>query len=150
MTYKKTNIAIFSIVALFTVTSLGLSNAYAEESREYKMAGDVTPVLTFTFRDGIETHSFPVFNMGENFVSDSGVSFSVEGTVSNSPMLHKAMDEAYKYRFSNAAFDHQFKYFDVTADFLLVLAGFSAFVVRGTYPLWTLLLLVGMFLQFIH
>ncbi|MFQ5497187.1 MAG: hypothetical protein ACE5DU_04795 [Nitrosopumilus sp.] len=119
MTYKNvTNIAIFSIVALFTVTSLGLSNVYAEESEGYKMIGDVTPVLTFTFRDGIETHSFPVFDMGENFVSDSGVSFSVEGTVSNTPLLHKALDEAYKYRFSNAAFDYQFKYFDVDADFV--------------------------------
>jgi len=119
MTYKNVkNIAIFSIVALFTVTSLGLSNVYAEESEGYKMIGDVTPVLTFTFRDGIETHSFPVFDMGENFVSDSGVSFSVEGTVSNTPMLHKALDEAYKYRFSNAAFDYQFKYFDVNADFV--------------------------------
>jgi hypothetical protein len=28
------------------------------------------------------------------------------------------MDEAYKYRFSNDAFDYQFKYFDVDADFV--------------------------------
>ena len=118
MTYKNAkNIAIFSIVALFTITSFGLSNAYAEE-RNYKMIGDVIPVLTFTFRDGIETHEFPVFEMGENFVDDSGVSFSVEGTVTHSPLLHKAMDEAYIYRYSNAAFDHQFKYFDVVADFV--------------------------------
>ena len=119
MTYKNAkNITIFSFVALFTVVSFGLSNAYAEESEGYNMVGDITPVLTFTFRDGIETHEFPVFKMGENFVDDSGVSFSVEGTVSNSPLLHKAMDEAYLYRYSNAAFDYQFKYFDVDADFV--------------------------------
>ncbi|QLH06254.1 hypothetical protein [Nitrosopumilus ureiphilus] len=119
MTYKNAkNIAIFSIVALFTVTSFGLSNAYAEESEGYKMVGDVMPVLTFTFRDGIETHEFPVFKMGENFVDDSGVSFSVEGTVTQSPLLHKALDDAYIYRYSNAAFDHQFKYFDIYADFV--------------------------------
>ena len=119
MTYKNAkNIAIFSIVALLTVTSFGLSNVYAEESKGYKMIGDVTPVLTFAFRDGVETHEFPVFIMGENFVDDSGVSFSVEGTVTESPLLHKAMDEAYIYRYSNAAFDHQFKYFDVDADFV--------------------------------
>ena len=57
MTYNNAkNIAIFSVVALFTVVSLVTSNAYAEEDKEgYKMIGDVKPVLTFTFRDGVET-----------------------------------------------------------------------------------------------
>ena len=100
-------------VALTLVT---FPNVLAEE--DYNMVGGISPVLTFTFRDGVETHTFPVFNMGENFVKNSGVSFSVEGTVSNSPLLHKALDEAYKYRLSNNAFDYQFKYFDVTADFV--------------------------------
>ena len=119
MTLKNVqNIAIFTIIALFTVVSFGLSNAYAEESTGYNMVGDVTPVLTFTFRDGVEAYEFPVFEMGENFATNSGVSFSVEGTVTNSPLLHQAMDESYKYRFSNAAFDYQFKYFDVDADFV--------------------------------
>jgi len=119
MTYKNVkNIAIFSIVALFALVSFELSNAFAEESREYKMISDVTPVLTFTFRDGVETHSFPVFEMGENFADNSGASFSVEGTVTSSPLLHNAMDEAYKYRFSNSAFDYHFKYFDVDVDFV--------------------------------
>ena len=119
MTCKNTkNIAIFSLVALFAFTSFGISNVYAEESEGYKMIGDVTPVLKFMFRDGVETHEFPVFEMGENFADNSGVSFSVEGTVTNSPLLHAAMDEAYKYRFSNAAFDYQMKYFDVDAAFV--------------------------------
>ncbi|KAF6246510.1 hypothetical protein C6990_08395 [Nitrosopumilus sp. b3] len=118
MTYKNAkNIAIFSIVALFTVTAFGFSNSYAEEGN-YKMVGGVMPELTFNFREGTETLQFPVFTMGENFVDDSGVSFSVEGTVTHSPLLHKAMDEAYIYRYSNAAFDHQFKYFDVDANFV--------------------------------
>jgi len=112
------NIAIFSLVALFAFTSFGISNVYAEENEGYKMIGDITPVLTFTFRDGIETYEFPVFEMGENFADNSGVSFSVEGTVTNSPLLHASMDEAYKYRFSNAAFDYQMKYFDVDAAFV--------------------------------
>jgi hypothetical protein len=81
MTYKNVkNIAIFSIAALFALVSFELSNVFAEESREYNMIGDVTPVLTFTFRDGVETHSFPVFEMGESFTDNSGTSFSVEGT----------------------------------------------------------------------
>ena len=82
------------------------------------MIGDITPVLTFTFRDGIETHTFPIFEMGESFANNSGTSFSVEGTVTSSPLLHHAMDEAYKYRLSNSAFDYQFKYFDVDVDFV--------------------------------
>lgn len=40
-------------------------------------------------------------------------------------------------------------YFDATADFLLILAAFSAFVMKGLYPFWTLLLIGAMFLQFI-
>ena len=118
MTFKNVqNIAVFSIIATIALVSFGTSNVFAED-REYKMAGDIVPVLTFNFRDGVEVHSFPVFDMGENFVSDSGVSFSVEGTVTKSPLLHKALDESYKYRFSNSAFDYQMKYFDVTADFV--------------------------------
>jgi len=119
MTCKNTkNIAIFSIVVLFTITSFGFTNAHAEESEGYNMIGDVTPVLTFTFRDGVETYEFPVFEMGENFADNSGVSFSVEGSVTNSPILHQAMDQAYQYRFSNDAFDYQLKYFDVGVDFV--------------------------------
>ena len=108
----------FSIIALLTLSSVEFPNVFAEENREYKMIGDVTPVLTFTFRDGIEIYEFPVFKMNENFADNSGVSFSVEGTVSNSPLLHKALDEAYKYSLSSAAFDYQFKYFDVDVDFV--------------------------------
>lgn len=119
MTYKNAkNIVMFSIVALFTVISFGFSNVFAEDSEGYNMIGGVSPVLTFTFRDGVETYEFPVFEMGENFVENSGTSFSVEGTVVNSPLLHKAMDEAYKYKSSNSAFDYQFKYFDVDVDFV--------------------------------
>ena len=119
MTIKNAkHLAMFSIVALLSISFVDFTNVFAEEHREYKMVGDVTPVLTFTFRDGIETYEFPVFEMNENFADNSGVSFSVEGSVTNSPLLHKALDESYKYRFSNAAFDYQLKYFDVDADFV--------------------------------
>ena len=119
MTIKNAkHLAMFSIVALLSISFVDFTNVFAEEHREYKMVGDVTPVLTFTFRDGIETYEFPVFEMNENFADNSGVSFSVEGSVTNSPLLHKSLDESYKYRFSNAAFDYQLKYFDVDADFV--------------------------------
>jgi phosphatidylglycerophosphate synthase len=40
-------------------------------------------------------------------------------------------------------------YFDVTADFILIMAGFSAFILNGIYPFGLLLLLIFMFLQFV-
>ena len=114
-----TSFLAISAILAFSLTSIGASNVFAEEEREYKMVGDVSSVLTFTFRDGIETYEFPVFKMGENFVSNSGVTFSVEGTVVNSPLLHKAMDDAYKYRFASGnGFEYQSKYFDVDVDFV--------------------------------
>lgn len=40
-------------------------------------------------------------------------------------------------------------YADATADFLLVLAAFSAFVIKRMLPPWTLLLICAMFTQFV-
>jgi len=40
-------------------------------------------------------------------------------------------------------------YSDAAADFFLVLAAFLAFVMKSVYPLWTLLLIVAMFIQFV-
>ncbi len=44
---------------------------------------------------------------------------------------------------------HSGAYFDVIADFILILAGFSAFILNGLYPFGLLLLITFMFLQFI-
>ena len=125
MTYKNTKIFLaLSVVTLFAVTTVtGMNNAYGEEGTEYKMADDVEAVFTFNFRDGVEVHKFPVFNMGENFVDNKGVSFEVEGIVTQAPHLHKAVDEAYKHRQSTlagngASFEYQYRYFDVDVDFI--------------------------------
>jgi CDP-diacylglycerol--glycerol-3-phosphate 3-phosphatidyltransferase len=40
-------------------------------------------------------------------------------------------------------------YFDITADFILVLSGFSAFVIKDIYPSWILIIILFMFIQFI-
>ncbi len=40
-------------------------------------------------------------------------------------------------------------YADPAADFLLVLGAFSAFVVKDVYPIWTVIIIVLMFLQFV-
>jgi len=119
MTYKNVkHIAIFSIIALFAVPFFALSNVYAEESEGYNMIGNINPILTFTFREGVETYEFPVFEMGEDFSDNSGVSFSVEGTIAHAPLLHQALDQAYQYRLSGMTFDYHLKYFEVDADFI--------------------------------
>lgn len=116
MTYKNgKNIAIFSMTVLIAA-SLGISNVYAEEAN-YKMVGDVVPVLTFTFRDGVEIHTFPVFNMEEDLVDNAGTSFTVEGVVKNAPLLHKALDASYDKRMSSG-FEYPMKYFDVDVAFV--------------------------------
>jgi len=40
-------------------------------------------------------------------------------------------------------------YFDITADFIFVIAGFSAFIIKGIYPFWILIIIIFMFIQFI-
>ena len=40
-------------------------------------------------------------------------------------------------------------YSDALADFFFILAAFAAFVFKGLYPFWMLLLIIGMFAQFI-
>ena len=48
-----------SLFALLFTASL-YSEAYAEEV-SYKMADGVSATVTFIFRDGVETHNFPIF-----------------------------------------------------------------------------------------
>jgi CDP-diacylglycerol--glycerol-3-phosphate 3-phosphatidyltransferase/cardiolipin synthase len=40
-------------------------------------------------------------------------------------------------------------YFDTAADFVLLLTAFTAFVIKGIYPSWILVLIIFMFLQFV-
>jgi len=81
----------------------------------YLKAEDVTADLTFTFRDGIEKHEFPVFHTTADFAENKGTSFQVQGVVADTPLLHKTLDEAYKYRSTSGIFDYNYKYFDVDA-----------------------------------
>ncbi|MDX1595549.1 MAG: hypothetical protein R3327_01265, partial [Nitrosopumilaceae archaeon] len=111
------NIAALSVISVLAM-SVGLTNAFADEN-EYKMVGDIVPVLTFTFRDGVETHTFPVFDMEENLVANQGTTFTVEGVIGKAPLLHKALDKAYDNRLVSAnGYEYPMKYFDVDVDFV--------------------------------
>ncbi|MFB5622331.1 MAG: hypothetical protein ACE5Q7_05305, partial [Candidatus Nitrosomaritimum yanchengensis] len=108
-----------SVVAVLTVFSMtGISIVYAEIG-EYKMAENVQANFTFHFRDGIETNQFPVYKMTSDFISNDGTTFEVEGIIGNSPYLHKALDEAFKYRTmtsTGSSFEYDYRFFDVDVD----------------------------------
>ncbi len=128
MTCKNTkNIAIFSFIVLFTMISFGISNVYAEDAKttenstQYKMADDLEAILTFTFRDGVEIHNFPIFKMGEDLIDNSGISFQVEGILDEAPHLYEALDQAYQYRLQTtggSSFEYGYRYFEVDVDFV--------------------------------
>ncbi len=86
----------------------------------YSMVNDVHVTLVFKFRDGVETHDFPVFKMTTDFVSNIGTSFKVQGVVKESPHLYKALDDSFKYRemlFNGVGgFDYNYRFFDITAN----------------------------------
>jgi len=110
-------IAIISVV----FTGFEINQVFAEETKGYIMADDVSTILTFKFRNGVEIHEFPVFKMTSDFVANEGTFFEVQGVVGNAPHLHKALDEAYKFRLMKSSgggsFDHNYRYFDIDVDF---------------------------------
>jgi hypothetical protein len=106
------------IAALAIVSVNGLNNAFAEEEPLYKTAEDIHAIFTFTFKDGVEVKEFPVFSMEDDFVNKNvSPSFSVEGVVGESPYLHKALDEAFKYK-ANSSYEWNYQLFDVDIDFI--------------------------------
>lgn len=111
------------LIAMLSITLLSNFEAFAEEEKTgYSMVENVKSVMTFTFRDGVEVHEFPVYSMTTDFVSNRGTTFKVEGIVGDAPLLHQAMDESYKYRImlgkTNNSFEFNFRYFDVDVSFL--------------------------------
>jgi len=117
-------ITFVSILAITFVILLGVAQPeiFAEETdeKQYKMADNVKAILTFTFRDDVETHEFPVFSMTSDFVSDGSTFFEVKGVVGNAPHLHKALDDAFKFRLMKSggnSFEYDYRFFDVDVDF---------------------------------
>ena len=109
-----------TIVSGFAIILFDFTNVYAEENTEYVMAENVQADFTFTFREGVEIHQFPVFKMTSDFVQNDGTTFEVEGIIGESPYLHKALDEAYKYRLmlltGASSFEYDYRFFDVDVD----------------------------------
>lgn len=112
-----------SLFAILSISSIiGINMAFAEENSGYKMAENVHADFTFTFRDGVEIHQFPVFKMTSDLISNDGTTFEIEGIIGNSPLLHKALDEAYKYRIMTltgaSSFEYDYRFFDVEVNII--------------------------------
>ena len=73
---------VLGVFTVFVISSLaGLPNSFAEDDEKYNMAENVYANFTFNFRDGVETHQFPVFKMTSDFISNDGTTFEIEGIV---------------------------------------------------------------------
>ncbi len=114
---QMTSLVTLFVLGIFSIVEF--DKVYAE-SDGYKMAENVQANFTFTFRDGVEVYQFPVFKMTSDFVSNDGTTFEIEGIVGKSPYLHKALDEAYKYRMmtstGGSSFEYDYRFFDVDVD----------------------------------
>jgi hypothetical protein len=111
-----TTLSVIAVLAITSVTTLDM--AFAEDNTEYKMADDIHAILTFTFKDGVETQEFPIFNMDDNFVANAGSpGFSVQGVVGNTPYLHKALDEAFVHK-QNPSYEWNYQLFEVDVDYV--------------------------------
>ena len=116
----KTTMMTIMFAAFVTMSVATFNDVFAEEEQTttYKMANDIKPVLTFTFKDGIEIHEFPVFVMEDDFVENTGSpSFSVQGVVGEAPHLHRALDQAFKHK-QSATSEWNYQLFEVDVDFV--------------------------------
>jgi len=111
------------IVLALASTGFEINQVFAEESFGYMMAEDISSHLTFKFRDGVETHEFPVFKT-TNFVANQGTAFQVQGVIKEAPHLHKALDEAYKFRLDKGT-NFNYRYFDIDVDFTYASGAFD-------------------------
>jgi len=123
MTTKNILLTTIGLIAMLSITIFSNFDAFAEEEKTgYNMVENVKSVMTFTFRDGVEVHEFPVYSMTTDFVSNRGTTFKVEGVVGDAPLLHQAQDESYMHRVmlgkTNNSFEFNFRYFDVDVNFL--------------------------------
>jgi hypothetical protein len=110
----------FGIIAIAIISMMFLgfqiNEVFAEEISGYLMAEDISAHLTFTFRDGVETHEFPVFKTTD-FIANKGTAFQVQGVIADAPYLHKALDEAFKFRLDTTGTGYNYQFFDVDVEF---------------------------------
>ena len=118
MTNKK-GFPIWSLIALIAILPvIGLNSSYAEDGPTLKLADNIHTVLIFTFKDGVEVVEFPIFTMEDDYINKNiSPSFSVEGVVGTYPHLHKALDEAFKFK-ANPSYEYNYQLFEIDVAFI--------------------------------
>lgn len=104
---------LLGIIAILAISFVTVSNnAYAEDAPALKFADGIHTEVTFTFKDGVEVIDFPIVGMADDYIDkNSSPSFTVEGVVGPYPLLHRALDEAFKYK-ANPSYEYSYQYFE--------------------------------------
>jgi len=91
---------------------------YPKNTDVYKRIDDIQTIFYFEYKDGVEILEFPVFQMLNNYANKNvSPSFSVQGVVGDAPHLHKALDEAFKYK-ANPSYEWNYQMAEVTVNFI--------------------------------
>ena len=140
-------------LAILSFEGYSLNDIIAQEAGEdkgYNFAEDTVITGIFLFRDGPEISKFEVFRQVSGFQGSEIFVFKLEKIVGSTPLLHKAVDDAYLYRMSpserqsNTEFDvkivisqgseqkRAFEYFDC------YISDYSVFTKTDNEEGWTL------------
>ena len=119
MTQYGITLPLLGVIAILAISCVAVThNAFAEDAPALKFADDIHTVVTFTFKDGVEVIDFPIVTMGDDYIDkNSSPSFTVEGVVGPYPYLHKALDEAFKYK-ANPSYEYAYQLFEAKIDYI--------------------------------
>jgi len=112
---SKKSIILFS--AMVTILSVGViqyTETLAQETsnEKYVSADNIAITAIFDFHEGQEISAFEVFRQIAGFDQRNETpQFVLERIVGDTPLLHKAVDQTFKYK--QSSLQHDWKFFDV-------------------------------------
>jgi hypothetical protein len=124
-------IAAIAIASIALVVGLSQTQSTVAQSAPlgnnvYVFAEGVYPRATFSFKEAIVAYDFQGFTTVNNLFSNVGSfttrqvapEFTLQRIVGETPYLHEAVDQTYKYSGKATLQDYPYKQFDVTVDFI--------------------------------
>jgi hypothetical protein len=139
MTPQKITLASVVIAIASLAIMVGLSHTQQTTAQSvplgnnvYVFAEGVYPKATFGFRDATVTYEFQMYDTVNNLFSTSAngfttrqmaPEFTLARAIGETPYLHEAVDQTFRYNGKSSGFDYPYKEFDVTVE--LVQAGQS-------------------------
>jgi hypothetical protein len=131
---KITNTSVIAAIAIATIALVvGLSQTQTTTAADtpvgnnvYVFAEGVYPQATFKFREATVTYDFQAYTQVNNLFNtlSSGVSrstspeFTLQRVVGDTPYLHQAIDQSWKYGGKISAMEYPYREFEVTIDFI--------------------------------